>query len=890
VLPTIWFFSAFKSIILRILLIVILLICAGATVKYLKFDIGDWLVKSLVSNDYLERSDEKKIYKLHLDGDFIAASTIISEQLDQIHIAQKASSWFPIARTIIQSESLQLSLRRKRARLELFDVLTKLGLSDAKGAEQVINGIDRSMLSSTMQEVLDLEQKFINKQLQIGNKGIKSLKAFDFDELVSSQKSQAEIDKIVLNRFVNLIMLGDLTNANKLQERYVNNFKTSKRGALYKSFVTSVFTTYVNENNWEGASQLFDEISDAISTGSINGNYFQDLSIARFYALSTIYPDEFRSSFMSKKQRIINWVLNRSTREYLEKRSLETINEIIEETIERQGDESWEYQDALRTRVMIQLILNNYTDLLELLNKYGAIVEALSSQNPFIQYNYLHLRSLCLNNLGQFDESLKCSEELDSAYSAYYVKQLPYLSNEEISTYVSINDKWQEQFRTILLLTNTQSANEKLYEHVVRNRNLTLQSKSHVLQKLRDEPEKLLKYRQLEHELNFGEFRDSIRTELRAFFTTNNINPELEQLDYNSNSSQSGLSMFEKSIEIVRIKDSLSMGSGYTYYALLIDSREPLSLTRICTEDSLKILLSIDEDLNSKYVKIQRLLSPLMKSIGPDVQKVFIAKEGLFHSISLAGVFDSDPVSWINVYSTYGATGKGGQFVSTLSDSLLVYGDLNYNSSSTESERNTSTFLFDSLSHTSTEIRAIAGLFPNTTVRKKHHGTETQFRKDLQSRYDLIHFATHGFYKSSKNTTSNSDYNTSLHNSSIVLANPNLTGNDSTDGILTAFDFSSLDLSGCKLVVLSACNSAIGTTSEFEGIYGFQRAAKQAGAEYFIGTLWSIPDFESSEFMATFYEHLKNDFSIDAAFLATQVSMSDRYQDKRKWAGFVLIH
>ena len=108
------------------------------------------------------------------------------------------------------------------------------------------------------------------------------------------------------------------------------------------------------------------------------------------------------------------------------------------------------------------------------------------------------------------------------------------------------------------------------------------------------------------------------------------------------------------------------------------------------------------------------------------------------------------------------------------------------------------------------------------------------------------------------------------------------------DGILTAYEIVNLDLRNTELVVLSACDTGLGDIESTEGVFGLQRAFKQAGVDKIIMSLWKIPDKETLEFMETFYGYFLNGKSIREAFVQTQREISNKF-DPYYWAGFVLV-
>src|SRR5262249_22635646 len=133
-----------------------------------------------------------------------------------------------------------------------------------------------------------------------------------------------------------------------------------------------------------------------------------------------------------------------------------------------------------------------------------------------------------------------------------------------------------------------------------------------------------------------------------------------------------------------------------------------------------------------------------------------------------------------------------------------------------------------------------------------------------------LHLATHGFFDPGRlspvGRNSRSASTSQLSTEDVTVRNPLLlsglvlagANSDPDRGILTAEEAALLDLRGCELVVLSACQTGLGPVTFGEGLLGLQRAFSVAGAKSVAASLWSVPDKATQELMTRFYANLWN--------------------------------
>lgn len=198
---------------------------------------------------------------------------------------------------------------------------------------------------------------------------------------------------------------------------------------------------------------------------------------------------------------------------------------------------------------------------------------------------------------------------------------------------------------------------------------------------------------------------------------------------------------------------------------------------------------------------------------------------------------------------------------------------------------------------TETEILRISELFKGaSSVFTGINASEQAAREADNPR--ILHIATHGYFLEDEAAgDKRSTYISSpLLNAGLILAGAEnflKTGvplNDNgDDGILTAFEAMNMNLDQTELVVLSACETALGDVQNGEGVYGLQRAFKLAGARNIIMSLWNVDDDATQELMTTFYEEMLRSGDRHKAFRSAQQKLREKYNSPFYWGAFILV-
>jgi CHAT domain-containing protein len=221
------------------------------------------------------------------------------------------------------------------------------------------------------------------------------------------------------------------------------------------------------------------------------------------------------------------------------------------------------------------------------------------------------------------------------------------------------------------------------------------------------------------------------------------------------------------------------------------------------------------------------------------------------------------------------------------------------------------------LAWTKTEVEDINNLLQKNKLKVKLYtatsANEESFKALSGKHQNILHIATHGFFWTDS-TAQKKDYFTQrmmpfgndrpappsidpLNRCGLLFAGAQTAWSGHSadltegvqDGILTAKEISLLDLRDADLVVLSACETGKGEITS-DGVFGLQRAFKQAGAQTIIMSLWPVNDESTQLLMTEFYRNwITYHQSKREAFRNAQNTVRSKYEEPYYWAGFIML-
>jgi len=381
---------------------------------------------------------------------------------------------------------------------------------------------------------------------------------------------------------------------------------------------------------------------------------------------------------------------------------------------------------------------------------------------------------------------------------------------------------------------------------------------------------------------------------------------------------------------------AIEFGNYYTdmniiYYALIVDkhSQFPKLVKLFDMESIVKI---IKKEMTDPFELSNMIWKPIFEDY-KNVENVYFSPNGILNMYGIEYLpiskFDSDTLNFYRLSSTKVLCEMRGN--GNIKNAIL-YGGINYNLTKSEKEELGEYDFSDSykeltrsismrgdfepLQNSEEEVNAISNLLISNGIKCELYKCDIATEKSLKmlsgKPVGVLHLATHGMYidvsETRKKIRDNMQFvilddsaekeEKALSRSFLVMSGGNqLIHRDSVshagdDGILTALEISHLNFKYLDIVVLSACQSALGDITS-DGVYGLQRGFKKAGANTILMSLDKVDDEATKILMVEFYRNLmsgktKHQSLKDAQKYLRSVE-NGKYDDPKYWASFILL-
>lgn len=173
-------------------------------------------------------------------------------------------------------------------------------------------------------------------------------------------------------------------------------------------------------------------------------------------------------------------------------------------------------------------------------------------------------------------------------------------------------------------------------------------------------------------------------------------------------------------------------------------------------------------------------------------------------------------------------------------------------------------------------LREVVG--DSCTIVSDYDANRQQFLHADLTQYDVLHLVTHGYFNPARPENSGFALSTIDQNQKRL------------EGFVELKDIYGLRVP-VKLVVLSACQTALGKDVRGEGLLGLTRGFMYAGASSVVASLWQVDDAATTELMQLFYTNmLEHGMRPSEALRTAQNSIRQQkhWRSPYYWAAFTL--
>ena len=408
-----------------------------------------------------------------------------------------------------------------------------------------------------------------------------------------------------------------------------------------------------------------------------------------------------------------------------------------------------------------------------------------------------------------------------------------------------------------------------------------------------------------------GQLYNDVALFSKGLLLTASSSPDyIERLKINWHDVQKCLRKSEAAVEFIATPHEDADSSFYVALVLRYNSEQPVMI-KLGKGEEIK---SAIKDGYTTSALSEIIWFPLKDEL-KDIKTVWFSVDGILHKIPIEYLPYNKKKNISNIYQLNRLTSTRELVIhnSKLSkENAVLFGDLTYTPSSCENSSNN-----DSdedlvraaskrlLPFTKDEIRTVSTILKDKGVPCKIYDQDQGTRSSLLALNGLpisyLHLATHGYYYETdtiKKELSSIPSLMGFSMSNLSQAEKAMlrSGLVMSDSIVTAYDVSHLSFNNLRLVALSACGSGLGDIGRGEGVFGLQRAFKQAGAQSILMTLWDVNDYMTYRFMEHFYSKISSGYSMQKALKSAQKKVRNTkvngvydFRDPKYWAGYILL-
>lgn len=384
---------------------------------------------------------------------------------------------------------------------------------------------------------------------------------------------------------------------------------------------------------------------------------------------------------------------------------------------------------------------------------------------------------------------------------------------------------------------------------------------------------------------------------------------------------QKNLKTDEAAVEILKLENISNTGDSTRYIGIVILSGNTLPLLvhlgnteQLESASLINYRRSIQNQQADPY-SYTTYWEPLTQPL-TGINRIFLCPDGVYHFINPEtfqgpdGKYLSDQFQIIRVNNLREIRNLDPALIASRQGSgnktAMIIGNPDFYLDKNTLMRTSSLEAFPELPGTEEEVKHIQKLLNEhnwkCTVLSGGEATETAVCSAKSP--GILHVATHGYFISNVNFKAGKNFmgldgaylarnpmlrsGLLLTGSGSVIQGIQTSSGDKDDGVLTALEVMTMNLSGTDLVVLSACESGLGEIISGEGILGLQRGFRIAGAKSVIMTLWNVSDDITSEVMTYFYKYFLNGQSQSEALRNTLTEIRKKHPDPKDWGAYVL--